>query len=172
MALPPSMTRFNRTSGVWPMLSELSSYTRTLDLPVVDVLILFLLPRAEQVGEGGLVDHPADGPIHLLPHRREGRGLAFTAVPALAQLRALYVAQHLAYGERLGGPGEQIAALGTAARFHESTLFQAGQDQFQKLLRYLLALRDIGDPNRLTSPPGRQVEDGLQRVFTFDGIVH
>src|ERR1017187_6260584 len=172
MALPPSMTRFNRTSGVWPMLSELSSYTRTLDLPVVDVLILFLLPRPEQVGEGGLVDHPADGPLHLLPHRRERRRLAFAAVPALALLRALDVAQHLAHGGGFGGPGEQIAAFGAAARFHESTLFEAGQNQFQKLLRDLLALRDIGDPNRFTGPPGRQVEDGLQRVFTFDGIVH
>src|ERR1035437_1432289 len=172
MALQPSVTRFSRTSGVWPMLSELSSYTRTLDLPIVDVLILFLLPRAEQVGEGGLVDHPADGALHLLPHRREGRRLAFAAVPALALLRALYVAQYLADGERFGGPGEQIAAFGAAARFHEATLFEAGQNQFQKLLWNLLALRDIGNANRFTGPPGGQIEDGLERVFTFDGIVH
>ena len=68
--------------------------------------------------------------------------------------------------------GKQISAFGSAARFDESSLFQAGENQLQKLLRNPLAARDVGDLDRLARALERQVEHGVQGVFTFDGDVH
>ena len=73
---------------------------------------------------------------------------------------------------RLGGAGQQVSALGAAPRFHEAALLQAGQNQLQELLRNLLAAGDVGNFDRLAGALRGQVEDRLQRVFTFDGNVH
>ncbi len=102
----------------------------------------------------------------------KGVARAFAAIAALALLGALDIAQHLAHGEGFGGTGEQIAAFGAAPRFHKAALFEACQDQFQELLGNLLTLGDVGDTNGLTGPAGCQIEYSLERVFTFDGVVH
>src|SRR5690349_9693247 len=66
IARPPSVTRLSRTSGVRPMLCELSSKTRKSDLPVQHEPALLFLPAAQQVGERGAVDDAAHHLIHLL----------------------------------------------------------------------------------------------------------
>src|ERR1035438_5839652 len=72
VALPPSVTRLRRTSGVPPMLKELSSKTLNSNLPVQDELIPFLGPAALQIGEGGSIDDLRHGVVHLLPQIGEG----------------------------------------------------------------------------------------------------
>ena len=55
-----------------------------------------------------------------------------------AILWAFDKAQHLADRDLLGGPRQQVSAFGAAPRFHEGALFQAGQNEFQELLRDFL----------------------------------
>ena len=57
--------------------------------------------------------------------------------------------EHLADGDRFRRPRQQVSAFRAAARFHEAALLQAGQNQFQELLRNLLPPRDFGDLDRL-----------------------
>src|SRR5215472_7485565 len=73
VALAPSMTRFRRTSGVRPIECELSSKTCKSNLPIQNEPALLILPAAQEVSEGSVVDDATDGLVHLLPHFSEGR---------------------------------------------------------------------------------------------------
>src|SRR5215471_3464891 len=171
VAFPPSITRFRRTSGVWPMLCELSSKTCKLDLPIQNKPALLFLPSAQQVGEGGLVDHTAHRLVDLLPHVAEGR-VGFPPGACFALVRAFDEAQDFADGQGFRGACQQIAALSAAPRFDKAGLLEAGQDQFEELLRNLLTARDVGDADRFTLSLRRQIEYCLERVLTFDGYMH
>src|SRR5580692_4721495 len=78
-ALAPSVTRLRRTSGVRPILSELSSKMRKLkspansNLPGVHVAVLAVGPGPNQFRECGLVDYLGHSMVHLLPHIGERR---------------------------------------------------------------------------------------------------
>src|ERR1019366_2830205 len=127
VALPPSMTRLRRTSGVRPILKELSSKTFNSDLPVQNIFILLLAPAAEQTREGGLVDDLRDGQVHLFPHVVEGR---VDVVPRtmLALLRPFHEAQDFAHRDGLRGARQKVTALRASPRLHEAALFQARQN--------------------------------------------
>ena len=113
-ALPPSVTRFRRTRGVWPILNELSSKIRKSDLQVQHILILLLVPAAEKFRECGAVDNGRDGFVYLLPHFGEG-GLRFAPRALPPGLRSVDKAQHFAHGNRIGRARQQVASFGAAA---------------------------------------------------------
>ena len=71
-----------------------------------------------------------------------------------------------------GALGEQVSALGAAARFDKSALLQTGQNQLQKLLRNLLPAGDFGDLHGLRAGVGRQIENGLKGILALDRNVH
>src|SRR4051794_36455126 len=120
-------------SGVRPMLAELSSNTGKSDLPVQDEFVLLLGPGAQKVGERFAVDDVGNGAVDLLPNGGEGRlGLAALAPSVLGPLD---VTKHLADADGFGRSRQEVAALSSAARFHKTALFQAGQDEFEELLR-------------------------------------
>src|ERR1017187_8935627 len=170
-ALPPSVTRLRRTSGVEPMLKELSSKTLNSDLPGQNVLILFLRPAALQIGEGGSVHDLRHGVVHLLPQTGERR-LRFAAGTRSALVRPLHETSHLAHRDGIGGPRQQVAALGAAPRFHKATLLQPGENQLQKFLRNSLAAGDVGNTHRLAGAVRRPIENRLPGAFSFHGNVH
>jgi len=76
--------------------------------------------------------------------------------------------EHFSYGEDVGVAGKQIAAIGAAAGFNEATLFEAGEDQFEKFLGDGLASRDLGDFDGLAGRLAGQVEDCAQGVLAFN----
>src|ERR1035441_9886051 len=171
VALPPSVTRLRRTSGVQPMLKELSSKTLNSDLPGQDVLVLFLGPAALQVGKGGSVDDLGHGVVHLQPQIGEGR-LGVAAGTRSAPVRPLHKTRDLAHCDGIGWPRQQVAALGAAPRFHKAALFQPRENQLQKFLWNSLPAGDVGNAHRLARAPRRQIENRLQGVFSFNGNVH
>src|ERR1700675_2277209 len=70
LACAPSVTRLRRTSGVRPMLNELSGkimFYFLSDVPVCHVAGLGFLPGPRELGESGVVEDGCDGRIHLLP---------------------------------------------------------------------------------------------------------
>ena len=64
--------------------------------------------------------------------------------------------QDFADGDGFRRARQQVAAFGAAARFDKAALLQAGQNQFQKLLRNLLPAGDLGDLHRLAAGIGRR----------------
>ena len=118
-----------------------------------------------------LIDDARYRLIHALPHVGEADRRFLLRAPCFCGLRTFDEAQHLAHRERFRRARQQVAAFGAAPRFDEAALLQAGQDQLQKFLRDLLPPRDVGDLDRLARLLQRQIEDRLQRVFTFHGDV-
>src|ERR1035441_8680597 len=96
VALPPSVTRLRRTSGVRPILKELSSKTLNSDLPVQNETILFVGPAVKQIRERGLIHDAGNGLIHLPPHIGE-RCFALAPRAMLALLRPLDESQNFPY---------------------------------------------------------------------------
>ena len=64
-------------------------------------------------------------------------------------LSAFDETQHLAHVDGFRAAGQQVAPLGASTRFHKPALFQAGEDEFKKFLRDLLASCNVGDPHRI-----------------------
>src|SRR5262245_35156747 len=130
------------------------------DLPIVNVFALAVGPAAQQVSECGLVKDAGNGPVNTFPHLGERRvGFAPATCPGFAW--TLDESQHLAHGDGLRRPREEVTAFGAAPRLHESGLLQARKDQLQEFLWDLLPLRNIGDFDRLSGSLGSQVKDGL-----------
>ena len=80
---------------------------------------------------------------------------------------ALHETEHLTYRDGVGPAGEQIATFCASARFHKATLFEAGEDQFQKFLGDVLPFGDVGNADGVACCVQRQVKNGLQSVLTF-----
>src|SRR5260370_10051612 len=191
VARAPSVTRLSFTSGVRPMLSELSlcsikspnaslrsrlcyasnrnggarvSKRSQSNLPIRHVLGLPVAPVANQFGETGAVDHARDGFIRAPPGFRE-RIAGRLPASALVALGAFDKTQHLAHRARIRRPSQQIPAFRAAPRLHEATLLQPCKNQLQEFLRDLLSPGDLGDPHWLATLLQGEIEDRMQRVF-------
>src|SRR5579872_2368644 len=165
----PSMTRFSFTSGVLPMLSELSEKVmldQRSDIPVGDETRLSFFPSPREFGECGRIDQRADGAVYAFPKIRERIGSA----PGFLTL--LNVPQHLSDGDLVGRASQAVATFGAAAGFHKSTLLEARKNQLQEFLRDFLTPGDLRDFNWLTLWLNRQIEDGVQGVLGFDRDIH
>ena len=57
------------------------------------------------------------------------------------------------------------------AQLELTAKYKPRQDQLEKLLRNVLAACDIGNSHGFARTLRRQVENRLQRIFTFDGDV-
>src|SRR5579884_188142 len=169
-ARAPLTTRFRRTSGVRPRLYELSSKTANSNLPVQHEPVLSLGPARHELGKGRAVDNGGDRAVDIVPHGGKGR-VGFPPLAGAALHRPFHVTENVPHRDRLRGTRQQVATFGAAARFDEPALLEAGQDQFQKLLRNALPPCNFRDLDRLARRLRREIEDGLQGVFAFDGDV-
>src|SRR5579871_436468 len=128
------------------------------DLPVWHKAGVVLLPTARQLSKSRRIENFGNGGIDAIPEFRKRVRCAsrFTRPLVAAVVRASFdKSQHLSHGERVGVPGQQIAPVGAATGFDKSALFEAGEDEFEKLLGNGLTLGDIGDFDRLTGWLGR-----------------
>src|SRR5258708_2326571 len=170
LACAPSVTRLRRTSGVRPMLNELSGkimFCSRSDVPVCHVAGLGFLPGARELGKGGVVEDVCDGRIHLLPDL-----VKRVRSHALGLLVVFNEAENFAHRDFIGRLGQTITAFGAAAGFDKASLLESGEDQLEKLLRDFLAACHISDLDGLARRLQREVEDRQQGVFTFYGNVH
>src|SRR5579883_2453465 len=169
-ARAPLTTRFRRTSGVRPRLYELSSKTANSNLPVQHEPVLSLGPARHELGKSRAVDNGGDRAVDIVPHGGKGR-VGFPPLAGAALHRPFHVTENVPHRDRLRRTSQQVSAFGAATRFDEPALLEAGQDQFQKLLRNALPPCNFRDLDRLARRLRREIEDGLQGVFAFDGDV-
>src|SRR5258708_3370970 len=148
-----------------------TSFLLQSNLPIRYEPVVFFGPTAQQIGECGPVYDARNRIVDLPPQILEsGIGPAFRAgFPILA---AFEKPVNLADRDGAGGPRQHISAFRSPPRFHKTALLQAGQDQFQKLLRDVLPAGDFGDLDRLAWWLRGKVEDRLQGIFTLYRNVH
>ncbi len=132
---------------------------------------MLIFPLANQLRERGRIQNAVDSMIHAVPEIGK-RGIVLSPQPRSFFLAAFDKAQNLADRDRLGAFREQVPALGSAARFDEATLLQAGQNQLQKLLWNLLSASNFGDFYRLGARVLREIENGLERILPLHRNVH
>src|ERR1035438_5093976 len=121
--------------------------------------------------ESGGIKDAVDGKVGALPEVGK-RGVGLFAQTGFLLLTAFDKVQHIADRYRFGTPGQHVSAFSAAARFDEAALFEAGENEFQKLLWNLLPASNLSDFHWLGASVCSQVEDGLESVFTLDRNVH
>src|SRR5438105_10798589 len=147
------------------------SFLLQSDFPIRHKLVVLVGPASQEIREGGPVHHVRNRVIHLSPQILERR-IGSALVTGFSVLAAFEKPVHFANGYLARRPGQQISTFRSSPRFHETTLLQTGENQFEELLRDALPSSDIGDLNGLARGMRAKVEDGLQGVFTLYGNVH
>src|SRR5712671_3998217 len=148
-----------------------TSFTLQSNLPIGYELVMFFGPGPQEIGEGCPVYDARNGIVDLSPQLLES-GIGSALGAGFPILSAFEKTVHLADRDGAGGPREHVSAFRASPRFHKTALLEAGQDQFQKLLRDVLPAGDFGDLDRLAGWLGGKIEDRLQGIFTLYGNIH
>src|SRR6266567_4727623 len=149
----------------------MSCLRNTSNLPIRYEAVVLVGPFAHQLRKAGGIQNTVNRPVDALPQVAKRR-IRLPALTSPLLLPAFDKSQNVAHCNRFGPLCEQVTAFGATARFHESALLQAGQNQFQKLLWNLLSARDFGNFYRVGASVGRKIENGLKGVFTLDRNIH
>ena len=112
------------------------------------------MPRRDEVGEGHRVERAGDRVADADPQdvdRAAGRAIAQDRVLGVVagahhrRDRALEGAQDLGHRDRLGRPGELVAAVGAARAGHEAGLAEADDELLEVGAREVLLGGDLGE---------------------------